>query len=80
MNDRIENVTHEMLKKIQSELSAARERDHEILNRLGQIESSIARLGRDRASDYEEQITDRHNLDKLRERIERIEQRLEITG
>ena len=80
MTDNIENLLLEHLKRIQAEQSASRERDAEILLRLGQIESAIARLGRDNAAGYEEQITDRHAIDKLKDRIERIEKRLELTG
>ena len=43
------------------------------------IEAAIARLARDTASSYGEIIQDRHTIDKLRERIERIERRLELS-
>jgi hypothetical protein len=49
-----------------------------MMTRLGQIETMIARIGRDNAHAYEEQFEDRHALDALKERIERIERRLEL--
>lgn len=80
MTDAIENLVLEHLKRFQAEQAAARERDLEILSRLSSIESGIARLARDSADTYGEVISDRHALDKLRERIERIERRLEIAS
>jgi hypothetical protein len=78
MNDAIENLVLEHLKKIQAEQSAARERDAEILSRLSNIESGIARIARDEAMNYSEIINDRHAADKIRERLDRIERRLEL--
>ena len=78
MSDKVENLMLEHLKKIQGEQSAARERDREMLTRLGQIETSIARIGRDNAHAFAEQVEDRHSVDALRDRVDRIEQRLEI--
>lgn len=78
MTENIENILLEHLKKMQAELGASRERDAEILRRLSGIETSIAKLGRDHAANYAELIEDRHYVDKLKERIERIERRLEL--
>ena len=79
MADKIENLMLEHLKKIQAEQSASRERDRELLSRLGQMESMIARIGRDNAHAFAEQIEDRHSVDALKDRIARIERRLEIS-
>lgn len=76
----IENLLLEHMKKIQAEQSAARERDQEILSRLSHIESGLARITRDESANYAEMVEDRHAVDKLRDRIERIERRLEING
>lgn len=80
MADNIENLLLEHMKKIQAEQSAARERDQEILSRLSHIESGLARITRDESSNYAELVEDRHAVDKLRMRIEKIERRLEING
>lgn len=74
-----ENLILEHLKKIQAEQTAARDRDTEVLLRLSNIKSGLARITRDEAMTYSELIQDRHSIDKLKERIERIEKRLEIT-
>lgn len=76
----IENMMLEHLKKFQAELSAARDRDMEILSRLSHIESGLARITRDESANYAEMVNDRHAVDRLRERLERIERRLEING
>lgn len=76
--ENIENLVLEHLKKIQAEQTAARERDYEILNRLAHVESGLARITRDESMNYGEIIQDRHVVDKLKERLERIERRLEL--
>ena len=78
MVEDVENLVLEHLKKIQSEQTASRERDSEILSRLAHIETAVARLVRDGADKFAEVISDRHAVDKLKERIERIERRLEL--
>jgi ubiquinone biosynthesis protein UbiJ len=78
MTEEVQNLTLELLKKIQLEQMASRDRDREIMNRLAQMESMIARIGRDNAHAYAEQVEDRHAVDALRDRIERIERRLEL--
>jgi hypothetical protein len=79
MTENVENLILTHLKKIQAEQSASRERDTEILSRLSHIESGLARLTREEAINYTEIIQDRHIVDKLKERIEKIERRLELT-
>ena len=79
MTENIENLILEHLKKIQAEQTAARERDTEILMRLSSIENGLARISRDEALTYSELVQDRHVVDKLKERIERIERRLELS-
>ena len=74
-----DNLVLEHLKRIQAEQAAARDRDQEILSRLARLGSSLARITRDEASNYAEMVEDRHAVDKLRERIERIERRLELS-
>jgi adenylosuccinate lyase len=78
MTEAIDNIVLEHLKKIQAEQTSTRERDAEMLNRLAHIETSIARLARDGADNFAEAIADRHVIDKLKERIDRLERRLEL--
>lgn len=78
MNDATDNLVIEHLKKIQVEQGASRDRDSDILSRLAHMKTSIARLARDGADNFAEIVSDRHAIDKLKERIERIECRLEL--
>lgn len=78
MTDNIDNLVLEHLKAIQAEQSSARDRDGELLRRLAHLETMLARLGRDQAQSVTEQVDDRHTIDRLRERIDRIERRLEL--
>ena len=80
MTDNIENLLLEHLKRIQAELASSRERDAEMLTRLGRIEVNIARVARDESNTYSELVEDRQAVDKLKDRIERIEKRLELQG
>ena len=77
-----DNVTNdlllEQLKAIRAEQAAARERDDEMLRRLGTVETIMARVSRDMGEFVAEQVGDRHSMDKLRARLERIERRLEL--
>lgn len=69
----------EHLKRFQSSQDKVLSELQIVIQRLGNIESAVARLGREQASNYEDQIIDRHAVDKLRERIDRIERRLELS-
>ena len=79
MTENVENLIFEYLKKTQAEQTASRERDMEILARLNRIETAVARVARDEGQNFAEIIEDRHAVDKLKARIERIERRLELT-
>ncbi len=76
----VDNLMLEHLKKIQTELTGIRQDNSEIKSRLSSIESGIARITRDEAGNYGEIIENRHMVDKLAERIEKIEKRLELTN
>ena len=77
--ENVENIMLEHLKKIQVELSSIREQNSEIMSRIAYIETGIARISRDESSNYTELVQDRHSMDILKERIKRIERRLEIS-
>jgi len=78
MTDNVANIILEHLKRLQTELSTIREHNREVITRLGSLEAAVARLGRDQAGNYAEIITDRNMIDNLRDRMERIERRLEL--
>jgi hypothetical protein len=76
----IENLMLEHMKKIQTELTGIRQDNAEIKTRLSSIESGIARITRDEAGNYGEIIENRHIFDRLADRVEKIERRLEIAN
>ncbi len=76
----IENLVLEHLKKMQAEMAGIRQDTTEIKSRLGSIESGIGRIAQGEASNYAEIIENRHMFDRLAERVERLEKRLELTG
>jgi len=78
MTENVENLLLEHLKRFQAEQAAMRTDVAEILSRMGQIETMMARLLRESADTYGERVQDRHAFDALRLRLERIERRLEL--
>lgn len=78
MNDNVENLVLEHLRALRSDSAETRSDLREIKLRLSAMETSLARVGRDAAHNYSEQIEDRHRVDSLLERIARIEKRLEL--
>jgi uncharacterized coiled-coil protein SlyX len=78
MTEPTENLILEHLKRFQVELAAARDRDSEMLNRLGRLEIALAGLRRDVAHFDEGAAEQSLRMDRLAERVARIERRLEL--
>ena len=64
---------------MQTELSAARSRDEEMLRRLTIVEIAVTDLLRHHNQTFTDQMGDRHALDAIRSRVERIERRLSLS-
>lgn len=79
MTENVENLILEMLRAVRADVAAMKSELKENTTRLGRIESGVARIARDEGQNYSEMVEDRHAVDKLKERIERIEQRLELS-
>lgn len=79
MSEPVDNLVLEQLRLIRRDLAEQRAEFREMVVRFGYQETMMARFGRDQSHMYEEQIMDRHAVDALRERIARIERRLEIS-
>lgn len=73
-----DNLVLEHLKRIQAELSAARERDREIISRLGNLEILVATLRREFGHRDESIAAMSVRMDRMSDRIDRIERRLEL--
>ena len=80
MTEKIENLILEQLRAIRAELASVKSDTQETRRRLSSKETSLARLSRETSSNYEEIIENRHMVDELKERVGRIERRLEING
>jgi septal ring factor EnvC (AmiA/AmiB activator) len=78
--ENIESLVLEQLRAIRADIASVKEDTREIKNRLVVVESGIATLRRDGA-DFASSIADQHlRYDRLSDRIERIEKRLELTN
>ncbi|MFA7242311.1 MAG: hypothetical protein WC091_19540 [Sulfuricellaceae bacterium] len=80
MIDNIESLVLEQLRAIRADIASVKEDTREIKNRLAIVESGIATLRRD-GSDFAASIADQHlRYDRINDRIERIEKRLELAN
>jgi hypothetical protein len=79
MIDEPENLTLRYLRRLDSKMDSMTEilRDHGY--RLTRIEAGMASLRRDQASDAESVAFSATRVDRLNERVERIERRLELS-
>ena len=78
MTDNIENLLLKHLTALRADVSHVRDVCDELIRRQSSLEKGIARIGGEMSSVYAEQMDDRHRLDALRHRVERIERRLEL--
>lgn len=78
MTENIENLILEHLKALRAEVAAIKADTTELRTRIGQIEVAIAGLRRDFAHADENTAILSVRMDRLIERMERIEHRLEI--
>ncbi len=78
MSENIENIVIEHLRAMRGELASIKEDTREIKARVTSVEEKIASLMRESAGQYGDIIQTQVRYDKLVERLERIERRLEI--
>ncbi|MGH8148192.1 MAG: hypothetical protein ACREPY_17910 [Rhodanobacteraceae bacterium] len=82
MTDNTENVVIEMLKGLRNEVATLRTEMHEQFGDLKQrmlaIERGIGGMKRDTAEIYDDHARQQGSIDKLAERVERIERRLDL--
>ena len=79
MADNMENHALEQLRAIGADIASVKEDTREIKSRLVIVESGIASLRRD-GGDFAASIADQHlRYDRLNDRIDRIEKRLELS-
>jgi uncharacterized coiled-coil protein SlyX len=84
MTDNIENLVLEHLRSLRNELRDFRTRHDadmsDIKQRLTTLERGIAGMKRDSAELYDDHARQQAAIDRLSERMDRIERRLELRG
>lgn len=78
MADNIENLILEHLRAIRTDIGGIKEDVREIKQRITSLESAVAGLRRDNANLYGDVIDQQARYDRLVERVERIERRLDL--
>ena len=77
----MENVEHiiiEHLRAIRTDIGMIKEDVREVKTRITHVEAGIASLKRDSAHQYDETAAANAKFDRITERIEKIEKRLEL--
>ena len=80
MTESIENLFLEHLKRFQAGQERIERKLEEVVNRIGHLEGSVAGLRRDFAHSDENTAAMSVRLDRLSERFDRIEKRLELVS
>lgn len=78
MGDNVENLILEHLRAIRTDISVIREDVREVKQRLTSLELSVSGLKRDYAQLYGDLAEQHTRYDRLVDRVERIERRLDI--
>ncbi|TAJ77050.1 MAG: hypothetical protein EPO42_11050 [Gallionellaceae bacterium] len=83
MSDNVENLVLEQLKALRSEILTFRSENQsefsEIKHRLSRVESGIAGMRGENAGTQEDVYRQQAVIDTIKERLQRIERRLELT-
>ena len=78
MTDNVENLILEHLRAIRADISGIKDDVREIKQRLTSLEAAVAGLRRDNANLYGDMADHHTRYDRLAERMERIERRLDL--
>ena len=78
--ENVDNLILEHLRAIRTDISGMRDDIREVKQRISNVEVGIGSLKRDTADLYTENAAQHMRYDRLAERIEKIEKRLELTG
>jgi hypothetical protein len=83
MTDKIENLILEHLRGLRNQVETLQSEMHaefrDVTQRLSHLETLTVGLKRDGVEVLSESTRQQHELDRLKERIKRIERRLELT-
>ena len=78
MTDNIENLILEHLRAIRADVAETKADVREVKHRLTSLEGAVAGLRRDEAHLYGDVVDQHARYDRLVERVERIERRLDL--
>ena len=78
--ENVDNLILEHLRAIRADIAGMRDDIREVKQRLSNVESGIGSLKRDTADLYTENAAQHARYDRLADRIEKIEKRLELTN
>ncbi len=78
MTETVENLVLEHLRAMRGDIALIRDDIREIKTRLGSLENIVSSIKRDIADLYGEVAAQNTRYDRLTDRIERIERRLDI--
>lgn len=83
MSDKVENIIIEQLKALRGEIKDFRSKHDadmvDIKHRLSTLERGMSAVKRDASDYYESQIGQQVTIDRLSERLDRVERRLELS-
>lgn len=77
MNDNVEDLVLEQLRAVRADIASVKDDTREIKSRLTSVEQGIAALRKESAGNYGDIIDTHQRYDRLAERIEKIERRLQ---
>lgn len=80
MSDNVDNLVLEHLRGMRAGLERIEHELREIKTRVTSVEAGIAGIRRDSANDNDKLVNQQVGLDELKNRIERIEKRLELSA
>ncbi|MBK1693685.1 hypothetical protein CKO09_02865 [Chromatium weissei] len=78
MTDNVENLVLELLRAMRGDIALVRDDIREIKMRMSSLENVVSSIKRDVADLYGEVSAQNTRYDRLTDRIERIERRLDI--
>jgi len=78
MADHVENIILEHLRAIRTDIGSIKDDVRDIKQRLTSLEVAVAGLRRDNSNLYSDVVDQHARYDRLVERVERIERRLDL--
>ena len=76
--DNADNIIVEHLRPMHADIASIKDDIREVKTRITHVEAGIASLKRDSAHQYDESAAANARFDRLTERIEKIERRLDL--